>query len=167
MDGYHLGPATMLSIQTSTEDLPIYGKTTGNQTPRHHFLHPDIVSRVVCHVSQLRIHSLVENGKKPLVILPCGGGGYMDPAVFGYIRVSQAEGASGLATQRRILTDHGLRGDRIYTDVASGRNMRRPSWRELRGMLNPGDTVVVPRIDRLARNLIEGLRTIEERIGIR
>ena len=40
----------------------------------------------------------------------------MDPAVFGYIRVSQAEGASGLATQRRILNDHGLRDDRIFTD---------------------------------------------------
>ena len=37
----------------------------------------------------------------------------MDPAVFGYTRVSQAEGASGLATQRRI-----------FTDLASGRNMR-------------------------------------------
>ena len=44
----------------------------------------------------------------------------MDPAVFGYIRVSQAEGESGLATQRRILNDHGLRDDRLYTDVASG-----------------------------------------------
>ncbi len=50
----------------------------------------------------------------------------IDPAVFGYIRVSQAEGESGLATQRRILTDHGLRDDRIFTDVASGRNMNRP-----------------------------------------
>ena len=39
----------------------------------------------------------------------------MDPAVFGYIRVSQAEGESGLATQHRI-----------FTNVASGRNMRRP-----------------------------------------
>ena len=29
-------------------------------------------------------------------------------------------------------------------------------------MLKPGDTVVVPRIDRLARNLTEGLRAIEE-----
>ena len=86
----------------------------------------------------------------------------MDPAVFGYIRVSQAEGASGLATQSRILTDHGLRDDRIFTDVASGRNMRRPGWATLRGKLQPGDVVVVPRIDRLARNLTEGLRTIEE-----
>ena len=66
----------------------------------------------------------------------------MDPAVFGYIRVSQAEGESGLATQRRTLNDHGLRDDRIFSDIASGRNMRRPSWRELRGMLRPRDTVV-------------------------
>ena len=69
----------------------------------------------------------------------------MNPAVFGYIRVSQAEGASGLATQRRILTDHGLRDDRIFTDVASGRNMRRPAWTTLRETLQPGDVVVVPR----------------------
>ena len=89
----------------------------------------------------------------------------MDPAVFGYIRVSQAEGESGLATQRWILNDYGLRDDRIFTDVASGKNMRRPSWKELRGMLKPGDTVVVPRIDRLARNLTEGLKTLEELHG--
>ena len=86
----------------------------------------------------------------------------MDPAVFGYIRVSQAEGASGLATQSRILNDHGLRDDRIFTDVASGRNMRRPAWMTLRGKLQPGDVIVVPRLDRLARNLTEGLRTIED-----
>ena len=86
----------------------------------------------------------------------------MDPAVFGYIRVSQAEGESGLATQRRILNDHGLRDDRLYPDVTSGRTMRRPAWKQLRETLQPGDVVVVPRIDRLARNLTEGLRTIEE-----
>ena len=74
--------------------------------------------------------------------MPSTGGAPIDPAVFGYIRVSQAEGESGLATQRRILNDHGLRDDRIFTDVASGKNMRRPSWQELRGMLKPGDTVV-------------------------
>ena len=67
-----------------------------------------------------------------------------------------------MATQRRVLNGHGLRDDRIFTDIASGRNMRRPSWQELRGMLRPGDTVVVPRLDWLARNLTEGLKTIEE-----
>ena len=86
----------------------------------------------------------------------------MDPAVFGYIRVSQAEGESGLATQRRVLNEHGLRDDRIFSDVASGRNMRRTEWGRLRETLQPGDVVVVPRLDRLARNLSEGLRAIEE-----
>ena len=106
---------------------------------------------VVCHPAQIRIDSPEEAGKQTGVLLPLLGGAPIDPAVFGYIRVSQVEGESGLATQRRI-----------FTDVASGKNMRRPSWKELRGMLNPGDTVVVPRIDRLARNLTEGLKTIEE-----
>ena len=94
--------------------------------------------------------------------MSAAGSAPIDPAVFGYIRVSQAEGEGGLATQRRILNDHGLRDDRIFTDVASGKNMRRPSWRTLHGIFKPGDTVVVPRIDRLARNLTEGLKTIEE-----
>ena len=86
----------------------------------------------------------------------------MDPAVFGYIRVSQAEGEGGLATQRRVLNEHGLRDDRIFSDVASGRSMRRTEWGRLRETLQPGDVVVVPRLDRLARNLSEGLRAIEE-----
>ena len=120
---------------------------------------------VVCHMAQIRIHSIVESGKELPVLLTPTGGAPIDPAVFGYIRVSQVEGERGLATQRRILNTHGLRDDRIFTDVASGRNMRRPSWRMLRGMLQTGDTVVVPRLDRLARNLTEGLKTIEELHG--
>ena len=86
----------------------------------------------------------------------------MDRTTFGYIRVSQPEGESGLATQRRTLNDHGLRDDRIFTDVTSGRTMRRPAWQQLQGMLRPGDVVVIPRIDRLARNLSEGLRAVQE-----
>ena len=42
------------------------------------------------------------------------------------------------------------------------RTMRRPAWEQLRELLRPRDVVVVPRIVRLARNLTEGLRTIEE-----
>ena len=116
-------------------------------------------------MAQIQIHCFGTDGNKTPVLLPPTGGAPIDPAVLGYIRVSQAEGESGLATQHRILNDHGLRDDRIFTDVASGKNMRRPSWQSLRGMLWSGDTVVVPRIDRLTRNLAEGLRTIEELHG--
>ena len=57
--------------------------------------------------------------------------------------------------------DHGLRDDRIYTDMISGKNMRRPAWTQLREMLQPGDMVVVPRIDRLAGNHALGIRTVQ------
>ena len=40
--------------------------------------------------------------------------------------------------------------------------MRRPSWNTLREMLRPGDVLLIPRIDRLARNLSEGLSTVQE-----
>ena len=40
--------------------------------------------------------------------------------------------------------------------------MRRPAWQQLRETLRPGDVVVVPWLARLARNLTEGLRTVEE-----
>ena len=50
-------------------------------------------------MAQIRIRSIVEGGKQPPVLLPPTGGDPIDPAVFGYIRVSQAEGESGLATQ--------------------------------------------------------------------
>ena len=78
-------------------------------------------------MAQIRIYSIGASGKKPDVLLPCTGGAPIDPTVFGYIRVSQAEGESGLATQRRI-----------FTDVASGKNMHRPSWKDLRGCSNQG-----------------------------
>ena len=94
--------------------------------------------------------------------MPSTGGAPIDPAVFGYIRVSQAEGESGLATQRRILNDHGLRDDRIFTDVASGKNMRRPSWTELRGMLKLGTRWWSRGLTAWRGTSRRGSRTIEE-----
>ena len=40
--------------------------------------------------------------------------------------------------------------------------MRRPAWQQLRETLRPGGAAMAPRIDRLARNLTGGLRTIGE-----
>ena len=66
--------ALFFSNRALTEDLPSHGETTGNQTLRRHFLHPSIVSRVVCHTAQIRIHSSVESGNQPPVLLPSIGG---------------------------------------------------------------------------------------------
>ena len=84
------------------------------------------------------------------------------PAVFGYVRVSQAEGESGLATQRRALADHGLRDDRIYTDVASGQEYAPAGVEHAAGDAPARRRRRGPAIDRLALSLGDGLRAIEE-----
>jgi hypothetical protein len=43
--------------------------------------------------------------------------------------------------------------DRVFTDQASGRDIRRPELERLLAFVREGDTVVVHSMDRLARNL--------------
>ena len=84
-------------------------------------------------------------------------------AEYGYIRVSKAsEEGRNLETQRRVLHEYGLRDDRIYTDIASGRTMERVGWKQMREQLRPGDSVVICYLDRLCRNALEGLQTIDD-----
>ena len=63
-----------------------------------------------------------------------------------------------LDAQLRLLAHHGIREDLIFTDVASGRTMNRPGWRDLMGRVQPGDTIVVAFLDRFSRNFEEGVR---------
>ena len=52
------------------------------------------------------------------------------PVTYGYARVSKADDdAKNLETQLRLLANHGIREDLIFTDVARGRTMNRPGWR--------------------------------------
>ena len=59
----------------------------------------------------------------------------MDPAVFGCIRVSQAEGESGLAAQRRILNEHGLGPEHAPSCLAAALE-EAPARRRRRGAAN-------------------------------
>ena len=55
----------------------------------------------------------------------------MLPVTYGYARVSKSDDdAKNLDTQLRLLANHGIREDLIFTDVASGRTMNRPGWRD-------------------------------------
>ena len=66
----------------------------------------------------------------------------MLPVAYGYARVSKSDDdAKNLDTQLRLLAHHGIREDLIFTDVASGRTMNRPGWRDLMGRVQPGDTI--------------------------
>ncbi|VFA96215.1 recombinase family protein [Nocardia farcinica] len=94
---------------------------------------------------------------------PIGGGG----ALIGYARVS----TKGQLLDRQIhaLTDAGCQ--RIFTDKQSGRNADRDGLRQCLDYMRPGDTLVVPSLDRLGRSLqdlvsiVAGLRRRE--IGFR
>ena len=60
--------------------------------------------------------------------------------------------ARNLETQLRLLADHGIREDLIFSDIATGRTLRRAGWQELMSRLRTGDTLAVAFLDRLSRN---------------
>ena len=91
----------------------------------------------------------------------------MLPVTYGYAWVSKADDeARNLETQLRILADHGIRKDLIFSDVASGRTMSRTGWMELMSRVKPGDTIVVAFLDRFSRNFEEGVRIQAELTGL-
>ena len=82
---------------------------------------------------------------------------------YGYARVSKSDDDSkNLGTQLRILAEHGIRDQLVYTDVASGRSLQRLGWQALMEVVQPGDTVVVAFLDRFSRNFEEGVRSQAE-----
>ena len=78
---------------------------------------------------------------------------------LGYARVSRADDDSkNLDTQLQLLAEHGIRPELVFTDVASGRTLQRPSWQDLMARLRSDDTLVVAFLDRLSRNFEDGVR---------
>ena len=81
------------------------------------------------------------------------------PVTYGYARVSKSDDEAGnLETQLRLLADHGIREDLIFSDIATGRTLRRAGWQEVMSRLRPGDTLAVAFLDRLSRNFEDGVR---------
>jgi len=77
-------------------------------------------------------------------------------ALIGYARVSTAE--QDLAAQRRALAAAGCA--EIVEETASGGDAARPELARLLARIGPGDTLVVARLDRLARSLAHLLAVI-------
>ena len=76
----------------------------------------------------------------------------------GYIRVSSFD-----QNPQRQLEDVVV--DRVFTDKASGKDVRRPELENLLGFVREGDTVVVHSMDRLARNLDDLRRLVQQLTG--
>lgn len=77
---------------------------------------------------------------------------------YGYARVSTS--GQDLEVQIRTLESEGC--DVIYSEKFTGTKRDRPKLDELISKLSSGDTLIVTKLDRLARNTIEGMEIVKE-----
>ena len=81
--------------------------------------------------------------------------------LIGYARVSTD--GQDLTAQRDGLTSLGVAPDRVYVDHGlTGTNRDRPGLREALAACRPGDTLVVTKLDRLARSLPDARAIADE-----
>jgi DNA invertase Pin-like site-specific DNA recombinase len=73
--------------------------------------------------------------------------------LIGYMRVSKSDGTQAVDLQRDALLAAGVAPERLYEDLASGRKDDRPGLRACLKALQPGNTLVVWKLDRLGRDL--------------
>src|SRR3954453_6659864 len=78
--------------------------------------------------------------------------------LLGYARVSTAD--QNLALQRDALTEAGCQ--KIFTEQLSGAVTDRPALHEALAFARSGDTLIVWKLDRLARSMKQLIETIEE-----
>lgn len=82
--------------------------------------------------------------------------------LIGYVRVSKSDGSQVLDLQRDALRAGGVAPDRVYQDLASGRKDDRPGLIACLKALQPGNTLVVWKLDRLGRDLKHLVNTVDE-----
>ena len=73
--------------------------------------------------------------------------------LIGYMRVSKSDGSQTNDLQRDALIASGIPEDRIYHDSVSGKTEERPGLNDCLKALQPGNTLVVWKLDRLGRDL--------------
>lgn len=82
--------------------------------------------------------------------------------LIGYMRVSKADGSQILDLQKDALIAAGVHTDRIYHDLASGRFDDRPGLNNCLKALQPNNTLMVWKLDRLGRNLKHLVNVIDD-----
>jgi DNA invertase Pin-like site-specific DNA recombinase len=83
--------------------------------------------------------------------------------IYGYARVStqgQAKEGNGLEVQEDALKAAGA--EQIYKDVFTGTKANRPEFDKLRSIVTDGDTIIVMKLDRIARSVRQGIEFVDE-----
>ena len=78
---------------------------------------------------------------------------------YGYARVStlgQARDGNSLEAQKTALREAGA--VEIYSDAFTRTKTDRPELNKLLEKISPGDTLIFTKLDRVARNLVNGLK---------
>lgn len=86
--------------------------------------------------------------------------------IYGYARVStagQATNGNSLEEQIKQLKERGA--TEIITEQYTGKTTDRPKFNELISRLDAGDTLMVTKLDRFARSVVQGLKTVQELIN--
>lgn len=82
--------------------------------------------------------------------------------LIGYMRVSKQDGSQCLDLQLDALIQAGVSRERIYEDLGSGRKDDRPGLKNCLKALQPGNTLVVWKLDRLGRDLKHLINTVDD-----
>lgn len=86
----------------------------------------------------------------------------MEKMLIGYMRVSKSDGSQVLDLQKDALIEAGIDPVRIYQDLASGRKDDRPGLLACLKALQPGNTLVVWKLDRLGRDLKHLITVVDD-----
>jgi DNA invertase Pin-like site-specific DNA recombinase len=90
---------------------------------------------------------------------------FMPKTLIGYARCSTDK--QDLAAQRAALAELGVAADRIYFDHGlTGTNRARPGLNQALAAVRHGDTLIVPKLDRLARSVPDA-RSIADELAAR
>lgn len=85
--------------------------------------------------------------------------------IYGYARVSTAKQASkgnSLEEQKQALRDAGAPDENIVTDQYTGTKIDRPNFSVLISKLQPGDKLIVTKLDRFARTAVDGGKIVQD-----
>ena len=82
--------------------------------------------------------------------------------LIGYARVSKSDGSQLLDLQKDALLRAGVDQEYIYQDLASGRKDDRPGLKACLKALQPGNTLVVWKLDRLGRDMKHLVNLIDD-----
>ena len=83
--------------------------------------------------------------------------------LYGYARVStrgQAKDGNSLEAQENALRSAGA--TKIYSDAFTGTKTQRPELDKLMAVMQSGDTMVVTKLDRIARSATQGIELVQK-----